>query len=232
LSFIIDFIIKKDIPTGEKKKDKPVKIYDYKLFAMLRKFFQKSRMDKFKDIFYSKKESIILDVGGLIENWKLIKGFHRIIILNIHLPPPGYQLDGAIWIVGDGTKLPFKKNTFEVVYSNSVIEHLNDLKSQQEFAEEIRRVGVNYFVQTPNKYFFVEQHFLLPFIHFFPKSLQRMVARKLDKLGLVYGEDLLTSIKLLSYNDLRRLFPDSVIIREKVFFMTKSLIAIKKEVSQ
>lgn len=136
---------------------------------------------------------------------------------------------GAGQVVGDGRQLPFKDNEFEIIYSNSVIEHVGDLLSQQKFAKEIARVGVNYFIQTPYKYFLIEPHFMLPLIQFIPTIYQRMIARILNKYGLVYSEESLNSIRLLSYLDMKHLFPDAVILREKILFMTKSLIAVKKE---
>ena len=135
----------------------------------------------------------------------------------------------TIWVVGDGRQLPFKDNEFQIVFSNSVIEHLGDLLSQQKFAKEIARVGVNYFVQTPYKYFFMETHFMLPLIQFIPRTYRRMIARIFTNFGLVHSEEELTSIRLLSYLDMKSLFPDAVILREKILFMTKSLIAVKIE---
>ena len=68
---------------------------------------------------------------------------------------------------------------------------------------------------------------MLPLIQFIPKTYQLMIARILNKYGLVYSEESLNSIRLLSYLDMKYLFPDAVILREKILFMTKSLIAVK-----
>ncbi|MEM2045934.1 MAG: class I SAM-dependent methyltransferase, partial [Candidatus Bathyarchaeia archaeon] len=57
------------------------------------------------------------------------------------------------WIIGDARCMPFKDKSFDVVFSNSVIEHVGNYDDQKMCAEEIRRVGKCYFVQTPNFYF-------------------------------------------------------------------------------
>ena len=202
-------------------------IYNFKPIVMLSKFLRRKRMRKFSLLFNEKLNSLILDVGGFLENWKLMQVVPRLILLNLHPPSPGYELNESLWVIGDGRQLPFKDNEFDIIYSNSVIEHVGDLLSQQKFAKEIDRVGVSYFIQTPYKYFFIEPHFMLPLIQFIPKTYQRMLARILNKYGLVYSEESLDSIRLLSYSDMKKLFPDAVILREKILFMTKSLIAVK-----
>jgi 2-polyprenyl-3-methyl-5-hydroxy-6-metoxy-1,4-benzoquinol methylase len=63
---------------------------------------------------------------------------------------------------------PSAARSFDIVFSNSVIEHVGDAESQQQFAHEIARVGRAYWVQTPNRRFPVEPHLLTPFLHFLP----------------------------------------------------------------
>lgn len=133
--------------------------------------------------------------------------------------------------------MPFKDAAFEVVYSNSVIEHLGDWASQQTFAKEIARVGIRYYVQTPNKRFPIEPHLLTPlihyFLHFLPRSLQRFLLRYFTLWGWVTCpmvwecERFLREVRLLDEHELRRLFPDAKIQRERFLGMTKSLVASK-----
>src|SRR5436305_9486326 len=77
------------------------------------------------------------------------------------------------WVAGDGRALPFRDGAFDVVFSNSVIEHVGDAASQRRFAREVARVGRAYWVQTPNRWFPVEQHLLTPLVHWLPKQWQR-----------------------------------------------------------
>ena len=67
--------------------------YNIKLIVMLSKFFRRNRMRKFSLLFNEKINSLILDVGGYLEYWKLMQVLPRLILLNVHLPFPGYQLN-------------------------------------------------------------------------------------------------------------------------------------------
>jgi len=183
------------------------------------------------------ENTAILDVGGNIFNWALVKGKPKIAILNIKLPR-NYGLEyknNVKFVLGNGLNLPFRDNSFDIGYSNSVIEHLETLENQKEFAKEIMRVGKNIFVQTPNKYFFVEPHILTPFIHYLPKGVQRRLLRNFTIWGLVTRPSqqycinrVIDEIRLLSYKELRLLFPNCSIIKEKFLFFTKSFYIIRK----
>jgi 2-polyprenyl-3-methyl-5-hydroxy-6-metoxy-1,4-benzoquinol methylase len=126
--------------------------------------------------------------------------------------------------VADGTSLPYADGEFPVVFSNSVIEHV-PRELRPAFAAEIRRVGRRYFVQTPNRYFPIEPHYQVPFFQFLPKRTQRWLKQRLT-LGW-HDKGHWEDIDLLSASELRRLFPDSVIHRERLFGLTKSLVAVR-----
>ena len=117
-------------------------------------------------------ETRVLDVGGAPETWDLIPVRPRVTLLNT--PRTREELAGAReWIAGDGCQLPFRDGAFDVVFSNSVIEHVGDLERQRRFASAVARVGRAYWVQTPNRWFPVEQHLLTPFVHWLPHAAQR-----------------------------------------------------------
>lgn len=176
----------------------------------------------------------VLDVGGTGFNWSLCPFQPNLTFLNLR--PPREEA-GEKWIIADGRYLPFKDASFEVVYSNSVIEHLGDLVSQQTFAKEIARVGIRYYVQTPNKRFPIEPHLLTPLIHYFlpylPRSLQRYLLRYFTLWGWITRptvqecERFLREVRLLDEYELQLLFPDAEIRRERFLGPIKSLIAIK-----
>jgi len=132
---------------------------------------------------------------------------------------PGYASGPRRFVEADARALPFEDGSFDIAYSNSVIEHL-DPGDRERFAGEIRRVADRYLVQTPNRWFPVEPHVLLPGFQFLPKSARR----RLWRLGV--SKDEFADIRLLDASELRRLFPDAVILRERLGGLTKSLIAI------
>jgi SAM-dependent methyltransferase len=125
----------------------------------------------------------------------------------------------------DATRLPFGDGEFPLVFSSSVIEHIPG-HLQADFAAEIRRVGRRYFVQTPNRYFPVEPHYQLPLFQFLPERVRRWLNARFSLGWQPKGswED----INLLTARDLRRLFPDGEIHRERLFGLTKSFMVVRR----
>jgi hypothetical protein len=186
-------------------------------------------------------ETRVLDVGGTPETWDMVERRPRVTLLNT--PRTRAELAGAAWwVAGDGCSLPFRDGAFDVVFSNSVIEHVGDARRQQLFASEIARVGRAYWVQTPNRWFPVEQHLLTPLIHWLPKPWQRVLAPRFtvwdwlvkppEDRRAFYLNHYLNDVRLLSAAEVRQLFPDARVIRERFFGWTKSLIAIRGHRSQ
>jgi hypothetical protein len=178
----------------------------------------------------------VLDIGGTPECWRLLPVSPRVTLLNT--PRAGADLAGAeSWVAGDGRSLPFRDGAFDVVFSNSVIEHVGDAASQRRFAAEVARVGRAYWVQTPNRWFPVEQHLLTPFLHWLPQRWQRLLMPRLNLWRLLvrvspdrrkyYIEHYLGEIRLLSGSGLQDLFPDSCVVRERFLGWTKSLVAVR-----
>lgn len=178
----------------------------------------------------------VLDVGGTIEIWRMAPVMPRVVLLNQAFWP--HQVEGAEGaILGDGTRLPFADRSFDLVFSNSVIEHVGDAAAQARFAAEIARVGKRYWVQTPNRFFPVEQHMWTPLVHWLPRTWQRAILRRFSVWRLVtkhnpaerefYVDHYLETIRLLSAPELSALFPGAAILRERFLGWAKSLIAWK-----
>lgn len=179
----------------------------------------------------------ILDVGGTENFWQQM-GFTdyigvKITILN---KEPLTITNPAIKFVrGDACDLSrFNDKSFDVVFSNSVIEHVGSYDDRKKMADEVIRVGKKYFVQTPNYYFPIEPHFLFPFFQFFPEALRIFLVKNF-KLGWFEkcgsdeeAKELINSIKLLKKKELLGLFPGADIIKEKFLFLTKSFTAVHK----
>ena len=181
-------------------------------------------------------ETRVLDIGGTPDNWQLISVTPRLVLLN--MPRAHADLAGAAqWVAGDGRSLPFRDDAFDIVFSNSVIEHVGDAASQRRFACEVARVGRAYWVQTPNRWFPVEQHLLTPVVHWLPKNWQRAIVSRATVWSAVtrptpdrrdfYIEHFLRDIRLLSFGDVVTLFPGARVIRERFLGVTKSLIAYR-----
>lgn len=197
--------------------------------------FRAKRMAQFEKEFNLCDDMDILDVGGSQYNWQLIRTNPQLTIVNLSEPQNwDYSKKNMKFAVGDGTKLAFRDKEFSLVYSNSVIEHLFSFENQQRFADEVKRIGKTYYVQTPAEEFFVEPHLITPFIHWFPEKIQRKLMRNFTVWGLItrpsqaYIDNFLNERKLLTYKAFKSLFPDATIRKEKFLFFTKSYIAIKK----
>jgi hypothetical protein len=192
-------------------------------------------MREFVKTFDPSPSTTILDVGGSSLNWKLVDIKSQITLLNLSLPQNmESEPDCFKFVIGSGLDLKYADSEFDICYSNSVIEHVGSFEDQRRFANEIRRVGRKIWVQTPARSFFFEPHLLTPFIHFLPKNAQRKLLRNFTIWGLITRPDkaevekILAEIRLLSYDEMKVLFPDCEIRKEKFLFLTKAFIAVRK----
>ena len=176
----------------------------------------------------------VLDVGGTARFWSTMPSSGRdrlqITLVNLERQP----VDGTNMrsVAGDATNLAqCPDGAFDVVFSNSVIEHLYTFDAQRRMADELRRVGERYFVQTPNLYFPMEPHFLFPGFQFFPVDLRVWLVSHFDVGWYKRFPDRaaaraeVESIRLLSRADLRRLFPEARIYEERFAGLVKSFVA-------
>jgi SAM-dependent methyltransferase len=198
-------------------------------------------MRRFGSVFSTSGGSRILDVGGTPEIWALLPlpEATRVVLLN--MPRADARRESAIagleYVHGDGCHLPFADQSFDIVFSNSVIEHVGGPDAQARFASEVARAGRGYWVQTPNRYFPIETHLLTPIVHLLPRSWRTFIVRRFTVWQWIqrpgpaekhfYVEHFISDIRLLSADNMQRLFPDAVILRERFLMFTKSLIAYR-----
>jgi SAM-dependent methyltransferase len=122
------------------------------------------------------------------------------------------------FVRGDARAMPFGDGEFDLVYCNSLIEHL-DPGDRARLAAEIRRVGAGWWVQTPNFWFPFEPHVQLPAFQFLPARGRRW-ARRLSPTGDT------EEVALLRRGELSGLFPESRIVAERLGPLVKSWIAV------
>ena len=177
----------------------------------------------------------IFDIGGTENFWKQmgIYGNNDYLITILNLDEPDKTIDRNFeFVKGDALDLRhYNDKSFDVVFSNSVIEHIEIIEDRQKMANEIMRIGKRFFVQTPNYYFPFEPHFLLPFFQYLPKFIKIWLLLHFDigwfKKCSSKAEalKLLNSNRLLTIKELRIYFTNCKIIKEKYLIFTKSLIA-------
>ncbi len=139
----------------------------------------------------------------------------------------------CISLTGDARNLQqFEDQSFDIAFSNSVIEHVGGWHDQQMMADEMLRVGKRVFLQTPNRYFPVEPHFLFPFFQFLPFGWRVFLVRDFN-LGWYkrtperqQAEKICRSIRLLTKKELRKLFPVATIYTERFLGLAKSFVVM------
>jgi Methyltransferase domain len=206
------------------------------LLHNLFRHFRSRRMRLFERTLHISSRTSVLDVGGSPLIWEFAAVQPRLTILN--LPSAIERSSRSIQLVaGDARLLPFNDAAFDVVFSNSVIEHIGAQSDQCRFAQEVARVGRQYWIQTPNRHFPIELHMMLPLIHYLPKSWQRRIVnrftvwekivRPTEQFRASYVHHFLDELNLLDAREMKSLFPDAKVISERVLGLSKSLIAVR-----
>lgn len=199
--------------------------------------FRIKRLQEFEKLFFSRFSGLekieILDVGGTSYFWKnstlLSHPGLRITLLNLYPVETSHPAIHAVQ--GDATDMrEFETGSFDLVFSNSVIEHLYTLELQQKMASEILRVGKSYFIQTPNVYFPIEAHYALPFAQYYPRAFLHfmLTQTKLSRLRKWSSEEAsqyIAEIRLLNAQEMKALFPGASLLKEKTLGLTKSITA-------
>ncbi|HEY4355146.1 MAG TPA: class I SAM-dependent methyltransferase [Acidobacteriaceae bacterium] len=198
--------------------------------------FRRRRMKQFYALFRPSVDTRLLDIGGAPNTWIAESSYERfpVTMVNLIYPDPDVQRDGRFTaITGDAAALPFANGSFDIAFSNSVIEHVTTWERQKKFAAEARRVAPKLWIQTPARSFPLEPHLLAPWFQYWPKGMQRRLARHFTLWGLLKRpsdeqiDEMLGELRLLTYNEMRELFPDCRILRERVLGLTKSYVAVR-----
>jgi hypothetical protein len=177
----------------------------------------------------------ILDVGGTNLFWEQRGWADRddaqITLLNLSLEEKRHR--NIVSITGDATDLSqFGDGSFDVVFSNSVIEHLFTFENQRRMAAEIRRVARAFWVQTPNFWFPMEPHFHVPGWQWMPVGARVAMLRRW-KCGWIgpcpdpaKALERVNEVRLMTSRELKELFPGAQLKAERFGGLVKSWIAI------
>jgi Methyltransferase domain len=230
------------------------RIGDYSSPTSIGSRFRRKRIAPLLDMIISvaseKGGCSIIDVGGTRKYWEIVPiDFLRqhkvsILITNIddNIGETG-NLEGTVadhseeiftFARADACSLPYPEKSFDILHSNSVIEHVGDWDHKVSFSKETNRVAASYFVQTPNYWFPWEPHFGTFGFQFLPVPLQVslvMAKRRGFRPRSPTVDAAMHSIETCQLLDARRfraLFPDAEFIRERFLGLTKSLIAIRR----
>ena len=123
------------------------------------------------------------------------------------------EYKGLKFIQGTALKMPFDNNTFELVFSSAVIEHVGSNINQRKFICECFRIAKKYvFITTPNRYYPIELHTAIPLIHWLPKNIHRKILKIIGKDFFAHEENL----NLLTKNELKNICEENGIKKYKI----------------
>jgi hypothetical protein len=175
----------------------------------------------------------VVDLGGTAHWWDNAPFVPRTLtIVNLYEADPGPPI--ARIVQGDALEADvlLKGELFDLVFSNSLIEHLGGHAARQRFADVVFALADSYVIQTPYRYFPIEPHWMFPAFQFLPIAARSWLAPRWP-LGHTRGwsADAATnevmSTELLSVAEMRSYFPNGEIVWEQVAGLRKSMIAIK-----
>lgn len=178
----------------------------------------------------------ILDIGGEIGYWKNIGWQNHnctIYLLNLDTGNTPENMPGFCHVTGNALHLPYQFGEFDLVFSNSVIEHMGSIDKQRIFADEVKKVCTKYIIQTPSFWFPLEPHSLLPFFQFIPHAVRAyfimwFTINYFPKAS-TYKEAIAVSKSTIMFTKKRfkKLFPDADIQVEWLLGLPKSYTAVK-----
>ena len=185
----------------------------------LPEFFRRRRMRKFVEILKIKPGTKVLDLGGSPGIWECVSVPLAITLLNLPgalslgefeiLQTPRLRHHTFHVIEGDACNVEqFGDRSFDLVFSNSVIEHVGPPPKQAEFAHEVLRLGRSYWVQTPSKWFPIEAHTGMPSYWFYPEWLRAALMRRWRRWQPAWFADYIDATRVLSRRRLAELFPN------------------------
>jgi hypothetical protein len=173
----------------------------------------------------------VLDLGGTAVSWRN-SGLRAssITLVNLdHLEEPDepwmdvIRTDACLGGFGQ----------FDLVFSNSLMEHVGGHSRRQQFADVVQESAPSWWIQTPYRYFPIEPHWLFPGFQFLPFRTRVTICQHWDIGHMSALKDrseaaeLVASVELISASELRAYFPSSEIWFERITGLPKSLVAIK-----
>jgi hypothetical protein len=195
------------------------------------------RWEMFRDAFPRIEDQRLLDLGGTVESWRRAPVRPRhVTVLNLFEPGESNE-DWIVPVTGDACSAADAladakvETNFDVVFSNSLIEHVGGHARRQELARQVNQLAPHHWVQTPYRYFPLEPHWLFPGMQFMPAAARVKIATHwpLVHTKPANSDDARNEVlwtELVSITEMRDYFPTSTIRHERVLGITKSITAI------
>lgn len=171
----------------------------------------------------------VVDLGGTASFWASMPVMPAsVTIVNLD-ERAGDDSIGIPCVVKDAST--YRGPSVDLVVSNSLIEHVGGVGPRTRLAETVRGLAPCYWVQTPYRYFPLEPHWMFPGMQFLPLNVRARLARRHWTVGTVMKGDYAMQqarwTELIGITEMRELFPDGEIWRERLAGLIKSVIAVK-----
>lgn len=113
------------------------------------------------------------------------------------------EYPGLKYVKANGCDLPFEDRSYDLVTSFAVVEHVGTRSNQRKFVQELARVGKSVIISTPNRWYPMEVHTMMPLAHWLPSGQFRKILKMVGKEFYAQEENL----NLLEAKSLRSMFP-------------------------
>jgi hypothetical protein len=197
--------------------------------------FRMRRWEMLSTAFPQLRDMRVIDLGGRVETWRRVPVRPaEVCVVNLEPVDPDPP-EGVDSVQANALELPeaVKSRSFDLVFSNAVLEHVGGHANRQAFAQATIDLAPHHWIQTPYRYFPIEPHWLFPWFQHLPVAARVQVSKRWPLLHTPSADKdealrTVLEVELISISELRHYFPASQILRERVGPFTKSIIAVKK----
>ena len=194
--------------------------------------FRQQRLEEFKRRFPDLADMRVLDLGGTAVSWGVL-GLRPASVTVVNLDHDGKGTNEPWMEIVHADACAGGFGQYDMVFSNSLMEHLGGHARRQQFANVVRESAPAWWVQTPYRYFPIEPHWVFPGFQFLPFRMRVLICQHWSMLHMpackdaAEAADLVASTELISGTEMRTYFPNSEIWFERIAGIPKSLVAIR-----
>jgi hypothetical protein len=188
------------------------------------------RWDLFVAAFPDIEDRRVLDLGGTPQFWRNspVRPVH---VTTVNLAAAEAGEDWIEHVVANACDFE-PAGTFDIAFSNSLIEHVGGHYRRAQLAEVIRRAAPRYWVQTPYRYFPVEPHYVFPLMQFLPVGARTAIAERWHagprRVSRAEATEHIEWLDLIGIRQMRNYFPEADIAIERFSGLPKSIVAIAR----
>ena len=191
------------------------------------------RWQRLIQTFPSLGEMRVLDLGGTPHAWRLAPVMPESVV-TVNLQQFESGIPNVTAVTGDACDLPASvaADRFDLVFSNSLLEHVGGHVQRQKLAENIHNCADRHWIQTPYRYFPVEPHWVFPGFQWLPYEARVRVSMHWNRGHIRTftrgeAEKSVDEVELIGISQMRGYFPSSQIWYERFLGLIKSLVAIR-----